>query len=136
LLGAVLSFSYGYARFDRKVSHLENEQLPASSGRRRQPLCDNKVAGPGNLILFRRMSTQQILVRGGGPDAVQGMPSPEIGAALDLVRHTDEVTRRNRTDTYRLSQYSDDFAVQTPACRFGLERTLQRRWLDKAQGIR
>jgi hypothetical protein len=37
------------------------------------------------------MSTQQIPVRSGGPDAVQGMASTEIGAGLQLILHTDEV---------------------------------------------
>ena len=82
------------------------------------------------------MSTQQIPVRSGGPDAVQGMASTEIGAGLHLVLHTDEVTRRIQTDTCRLSQPPNDVAAQTPACRFGLERTLRRRRLDKERGIR
>jgi hypothetical protein len=136
LLGALLSFSYGYARFGRRVSHLENEQLPAWGGPGWQLLGGNKVAAPGNLVLFRRMTTQQTPVRGGGPDVVQGIATTQIAAALHLVLHTVEITRRIQADTCRLSQYSNDFAAQTTACRFGLERTLRRRRLDKARGVR
>jgi hypothetical protein len=82
------------------------------------------------------MSTQQIPVRSGGPDAVQGKASTEIGAGLHLILHTDEVTRRIQTDTCRLSQPPNDVAAQAPAWRFSLGRTLRRRRLDKARSAR
>ena len=114
------------------MSHLENEQLPARGGLGGQLLYGNKVAGPGNLVLFRRMSTQQIPVRG-GPDIVQGMASTKIGVGLHFVLPTDEVTGRIQTDTCRLSQPPKDVAARA---RFGLGRTLRRRRLNKVRGVR
>ena len=83
------------------------------------------------------MNTQDIPVRGGGPDEARGTVPPEIDAASYLSLWSDDAIGRMQTDTGRLSQPPNDTAVQIlPASRFAVGRPLERDRWDSAWGAR
>ena len=71
VLGVVFSFSYRYASCGVECGDLENERLPHGVALVDSLLCGNELARAGNLLAFRRMSIQHIVLLGAGLDQVK-----------------------------------------------------------------
>ena len=121
----MFSFSYRYASCGAECGDPENERLPHGVALVDSLFCGNELARAGNLLAFRRMSIQHIVLLGAGLDQVKCTARTEIDTRPSFTPQAGDAIGPIQK-AVRLSQQLNEVAARRhPACRFGLARALR-----------